>query len=62
MLKVVVQVLSLRALLLGVLTGAFVLTMRAMTEQSPMATGVLVAYCIFTIVPLAYMEIRRKAE
>ena len=62
MVKAIVQVLSLRSLLLLTLIGAFTLAMRVMSEPSPMTLGVLVAFCLFTVVPLAYLEIRRKSE
>jgi hypothetical protein len=60
MLKVVVQILSLRAILLLAMAGAFTLAVRAMTDQTPMALGVLGVYCVFAIVPIAYLEIRSK--
>ena len=62
MLRVVVQILSLRAILMLAMAGAFTLAVRAMTEQTPMSLGVLGIYCAFAIVPIAYLEIRRKVE
>lgn len=62
MLKVVIQILSLRAILLMAMSGAFVLATRAMADQTPMALGVLGVYCVFAIVPIAYLEIRRNSE
>ena len=62
MLRVVVQILSLRAILMLAMAGAFTLSVRAMTEQTTMALGVLGIYCAFAIVPIAYLEIRRKIE
>ena len=60
MLKVVVQILSLRAILLLATFGAFFLAVRAMVDGSPMALGVLGVYCTFAILPIAYLEIRSK--
>lgn len=62
MLRVVVQVLSLRAIMLLSMIGAFVLATRAMADQTYMALGVLGVYCLFGIIPIAYLEIRRKTE
>jgi hypothetical protein len=62
MVKVIVQVLSLRAILLLAMAGAFTLAARAMSDQTPMALGVLGIYCLFAIVPVAYLEIRRNSE
>jgi hypothetical protein len=59
MLKVVVQILSLRAILLLAMVGAFTLAVHAMADQTPMALGVLGIYCVFAILPIAYLEIRR---
>lgn len=58
-LRGVVQILSLRAILLLALLGAFVLALRAMNEQTTMALGVLVVYCVCAIFPVAYLEIKR---
>lgn len=52
--------LSARGLLLLSLIGAFVLAMRVMDSPSPMALAVLVAYAAFTVVPVAYLEVRRR--
>ena len=62
MLRGVVQVLSLRALLLLALVGAFVLAIRAMGEQTPMSLGVLTIYCTFAVIPVAFLEIRRHID
>lgn len=61
MLKVVVQVLSLRAILLLAMVGAFIIASKAMALQTPMSLGVLGIYCAFAIVPIAYLEIRNKS-
>jgi hypothetical protein len=61
MLKVVVQVLSLRAILLLAMIGAFIIAGQAMALQTPMSLGVLGIYCVFAIVPIAYLEIRNKS-
>ena len=59
MLKGLVAVLSLRAILLLTLCGAFALAMKAMTDQTGMSLGVLAIYCLCAIFPVAYLEIRR---
>lgn len=51
--------LSARALLLLSLIFAFVLGLKAMDLQTPMALGILAAYCMFTVVPVAYLEVRK---
>ena len=62
MLKIVVQILSIRAILLLAMSGAFVLATKAMADQTPMALGVLGIYCSFAILPIAYLEIRSKTS
>jgi len=62
MVRGVVQVLSLRALLLLALVGAFVLALRSMAEQTPMSLGVLTIYCVFEVLPIAFLEIRRHTD
>ena len=47
--------LSARALLLLALIGAFVLSLMAITSQTLPALEVLVAYCCFTVIPVAYL-------
>lgn len=54
--------LSARALLLLSLIGAFVLSLLAITSQTTAALEVLVAYCCFTVIPVAYLEIRRRQQ
>jgi len=54
--------LSARALLLLSLIGAFVLSLMAITSQTMPALEVLVAYCCFTVIPVAYLEIRRRQQ
>ena len=54
--------LSARALLLLSLVGAFVLSLMAITSQTLPALEVLVAYCCFTVIPVAYLEIRRRQQ
>ena len=51
--------LSLRAILLLTLLGAFVLALKAMSDQTPMALGVLAIYCFCAVFPVAFLEIRR---
>ena len=52
--------LSARALLLLSLIGAFVLSLMAISSQTLPALEVLVAYCLFTIIPVAWLEIKRR--
>ncbi len=61
MLKALAQILSLRAILLLAMIGAFVLAIKAAESQTPMSLGVLGVYCAFAILPIAYLEIRGKA-
>lgn len=51
--------LSARLLLLLSLCGAFVLSIMAMNSQSYTSVGILVAYCFLTVIPLAYLELKR---
>jgi len=53
--------LSARALLLLSLIGAFVLSLMAIQSQTLPALEVLVAYCVFTVVPVCILEVRRRA-
>lgn len=54
--------LSARALLLLALIGAFVLSVMATTAQTFASLYVLIAYCLFTVIPVAYLEIRRRQQ
>ena len=54
--------LSARALLLLALIGAFVLAVMAMQSQTLAALETLIAYAVFTVIPVAYLEIRRRSE
>ena len=51
--------LSARALLLLALVGAFVLTLQAMSSQTPASMEILAIYGVFAILPVAYLETRR---
>ena len=55
-------ILSARALLLTSLVGAFVLAVMAMTWQTLPALEVLVAYAILAVLPVAYLETRRRVD
>ncbi len=55
-----VQGLSLRALMLLTLIGAFALAWRVMGDQSYLSLGALGVYCVLGILPIAYLEIRRS--
>lgn len=52
--------LSARALLLLALIGAFVLAVMAMQAQTQAALMVFAAYALGTVVPVTYLEIRRR--
>jgi len=54
--------LSARGLLLLALIGAFVLSVMATLSQTLPSLYVLVAYCIFTVIPVAYLEVRRRQQ
>ena len=58
--RVMIQALSLRALMLLVLVGAFVLARQVMADQSYLSLGALGVYCALGILPIAYLEIRRS--
>ena len=51
--------LSARALLLLSLVGAFVLAILAMGRGDLMGLGVLIAYSVLTVCPVAYLEARK---
>jgi hypothetical protein len=53
--------LSSRAILLLVLVGAFVLALFAVSNPRLEVLAVLVAYCLFTVVPVTFLEIKRRA-
>jgi hypothetical protein len=57
-----IQALSLRALMLLTLIGAFVLARQVMTDQSYLSLGALGVYCVLGILPIAYLEIRRSVS
>ena len=54
--------LSARALLLLSLIGAFILSLMAIQSQTLAALEVLGVYCVFTVVPVCFLEIRRRAS
>jgi hypothetical protein len=58
--RVMIQALSLRALMLLVLIGAFALAWRVMGDQSYLSLAALGVYCALGILPIAYLEIRRS--
>jgi hypothetical protein len=53
-------VLSARALLLLALVFAFVLAVMAMISQTQFSLYVLLAGSAFTVLPVAYLETRRR--
>ena len=55
-------ILSARALLLLSLVGAFVLAVMAMEWQTFPALEVLIAYAILAVIPVAYLEARRRVD
>lgn len=58
-LRGLVRVLSLRAILLLALVGAFVLAFKGMSDPSVLSLIALATYCVCTVIPVAYLEIRR---
>lgn len=59
-LELVIAALSARSLLLLALIGAFVLALLVMFRPSYLDLGVFVGYCLFTIVPLVFLEVRSR--
>jgi hypothetical protein len=49
-------------LLLLALIGAFVLATMAMIWQTISSLEVLIAYATFTVIPVAYLETRRRID
>ena len=54
--------LSARGLLLLSLIGAFVLANKAIDNLSFPALAVLVSYCLLTVIPVTYLEVRKMRE
>jgi hypothetical protein len=52
--------LSARLILLLTLMGAFVLGVMAMLQPSGMRLGVMVAYCLLSVVPCTYLELNKR--
>lgn len=52
--------LSARSLLLFALIGAFGLALIAMHDQTMQTLVVLFVYCVFTIPPMVYLEVRKQ--
>lgn len=52
--------LSARSLLLFALIGAFGLALIAMHDQTMQTLVVLLVYCVFTIPPMVYLEVRKQ--
>jgi hypothetical protein len=52
--------LSARSLLLFALIGAFGLALIAMHDQTTQTLVVLLVYCVFTIPPMVYLEVRKQ--
>lgn len=53
-------VVSARAILLVDLIGGFVLGLMAMSRQTPMSLGILVAYFMLTTLPMIWLEVNAK--
>ena len=54
--------LSARGLLLLSLIGAFILANKAIDNLSFSALAVLISYCLLTVIPVTYLEIRKYRE
>ena len=52
----------MRGLLLLSLIGAFVLANKAIDNLSFPALAVLVSYCLLTVIPVTYLEVRKMRE
>jgi hypothetical protein len=57
-----VAALSARSLLLLAIIGAFALSFYVLANQSVLAIIVVAIYCVFAILPVAYLEIRRSSD
>lgn len=51
---------SARALLMLSIVGAFVLAVLAMEAPDGMRLGILIAYAILVVVPMCFLEFRRR--
>lgn len=51
--------LSARALLLLALVGAFILAILTARQPTYFSLALLTIYCAFTVVPIAYLEVRK---
>ena len=60
MFQVFSRILAVRFLLFLALIGAFVLALQAMSFQTNPAIAVLVSYCVLTVGPLVWLEVRGK--
>lgn len=56
------HVLSARALLLLSLVGAFVVALRCVEIQTPLAAAMLGVYCLLTVGPVAWLEHARRSD
>lgn len=54
--------LSARGLLLLSLIGAFILANKAIDNLSFAALAVLISYCLLTVIPVTYLEVRKSRE
>lgn len=54
--------LSARALLLLALFGAFVLAVMAMQQQTSASLEVFLAYAALTVLPVTFLEVRRRSS
>lgn len=53
-------ILAIRLFLLFAVVGAFILAQSALASDSTHSIWVLTAYCVFTILPLVYLEVNGK--
>ena len=60
MARAVAEALSLRAILLLTVLGAFVLAVMAMSQQTPWALATLALYSFSAIPAVVYLEIKRR--
>lgn len=57
---VLATILAIRLFLLFAIVGAFILAQTALSDTSDHGIWVLAVYCVFTILPLAWLETQKK--
>ncbi len=60
--KAISAILAIRVLLFGAVTGSFVLGYISMAEKDTHGLWTLGIYCIFTVLPLVYLDIVTRTK